>query len=463
MKIAFGHYNIGTKDGVNSVMHSNVNALLELYPKLRITLVGVIKKKLIKSKRVNYINFPELEISPERRILYSQEDVFDYMRSGERIYQKLDYLLDKYDVVIIENTNLGIHPAATYGFYRFAKKNEQGLKKRKVLFRIHDFAEDRRGNFIDLLKFEGREHSPYWHKIIFPLRRNLSYIVINSTDVKKLQGHGLFEENKVFYIPNPIDENMKYDDTKTSLKLRELLIKKEKMNKDALIMYSPVRIVPRKNVEEAIFLTMYFQYFFKKPFHLLLSLKTEFGKGVEYAAKIENFVKKHNLPVTVGLNEYVTLKRVKKGGKIVTFGVGDVYNICDKIISTSLLEGFGMFFIESWFFGKSIIGRDLPLITPDFKVKGINLEHLYSTLFINHKDFKSYDQKEKFSLILKLKSKKFREAFHEENRHSVHGVLRFFDKSYEKRIISNNKRHVIRHFSSKPIAREVMKAIHLTH
>jgi len=463
MKIAFVHYTIGEKDGVNSVIHSNIESLLKQFSRLRITLVGVIKKKPIRSKRVDYIDFPELDISPLKKELFSKEDVFDYMRSGERIYQKLDSLLNNYNVVIIENPNLGIHPAATYGFYRFAKKNEQSLKKRKVLFRIHDFAEDRRGNFTDILKFEGRESSPYWHKIIFPLRRNLSYIVINSTDIRKLKGHGLFEEAKVFYIPNPVDMDIKYDDINTSMKLRKLLIRKERMNKDALIIYYPVRIVPRKNVEEAIFLTIYFQYFFKRQFHLLLSLKTDLPEGIEYASKIEDFVKKHKLPVTVGLNNYVALKRIHKKGNLVKYGVGDVYNICDKVITTSLLEGFGMFFIESWFFDKAILGRDLPLITPDFKAKGINLEHLYYTLFINNKDYKSYDQKEKFGFILKLRDKKFREDFHNENRHSVHGILRFFDPDYEKSIIENNKKQVIKNFSSEAIARKIMKAINLTH
>ena len=41
-------------------------------------------------------------------------------------------------------------------------------------------------------------------------------------------------------------------DTKTSEKLRELLISKEKLAKDIKFIFYPVRIVERKNVEEAI-------------------------------------------------------------------------------------------------------------------------------------------------------------------------------------------------------------------
>jgi len=460
MRIAFIHYVTGGRGGVTSVMRSNIKSLLKINKNIEVMLIGAYRRDLLKKhKRVKYVDMPELDINKDCCEKYSKQDIYDYMRDGERIYERLNNLLKGYDAVMIENPIIGVHPAATYAFYLFAKKNEDMGLKRKIIFRIHDFAEDRRGNFIDLLKFTGDERFPYWHQIIFPKRKNLAFVVINSKDVVKVKGHGIIEDNKLFYLPNPVDESLIEKDKKTSKKLRQYLIRKYKLKKDIRFIYYPVRIVPRKNIEEAIFLTSLMDYYRAEDYCLLVSLEERTAEGIKYANMLKRFVRKNKLRVVIGLNDCVTAERVKEKNKIKTFGLGDAYNISDRVITTSLLEGFGMFFIESWFVGKSIIGRDLPNITEDFKNHGINLEHLYSALFIGKKDFKDFSEREKFRMILKLKNKNFRASTYEENKHQLEGMFRLFDKEYEKRLISENRKQVIAHFSSDYIARELLGII----
>lgn len=460
MRVAFVHYNIGGRGGVTSVMRTNIKALLKLHKNVDITVAGAYKRDVIKDhKRVKYIDIPELDIREGRCEKYAKQDIYDYMRDGENIYERLDKELKGYAAVIIENPTIGVHPAATYAYYMFAKRNDELDRKTKVIFRIHDFAEDRRGNFIDLLKFTGYESLPYWHQIIFPKRENLGFVVINSKDIEKIKGHGIIEESKFFYLPNSVDDDLIEKDARTSKKLRQLLIRKYRQKKDIRFIYYPVRVVPRKNIEEAMFLTSLMDYYRSEDYCLLVSLEEHTAEGKRYAKMLKRFVKKHGLRVVIGLNDCVTATRVKEKGKLKTFGIGDAYNICDRVITTSLLEGFGMFFIESWFVGKSIIGRDLPNITSDFKNHGINLEHLYSSLFVDKKDFKDFAQKEKLKLVLKLRDKNFRAKVYEENKHQLEGMFSLFEKEHEKKEISENRKQVIKNFSSGHIAKELLKII----
>jgi hypothetical protein len=46
------------------------------------------------------------------------------------------------------------------------------------------------------------------------------------------------------------------------------------------------------------------------------------------------------------------------------------------MLTTSVAEGFGLVFLESWLAGKSLVGRDLPEITADFRAAGLRLNDL---------------------------------------------------------------------------------------
>src|SRR5690606_9606678 len=52
----------------------------------------------------------------------------------------------------------------------------------------------------------------------------------------------------------------------------------------------------------------------------------------------------------------------------------------DRILTTSLAEGFGMVFLEAWLAGRPLVGRDLPEITGDFKEAGLDLQALHPVL-----------------------------------------------------------------------------------
>ena len=60
----------------------------------------------------------------------------------------------------------------------------------------------------------------------------------------------------------------------------------------------------------------------------------------------------------------------------------DLVLSAEFLITTSITEGFGFSFLEPWLFGKLLWGRKLPEICRDFEMNGIQLEHLYTGLYI---------------------------------------------------------------------------------
>lgn len=458
VKIAFVHYSIGTLGGVPTVMRTNAIALKNIFKNIHITFIGAYSHDVITDKNVKHIDIPELGVNYSEILDFDKQNVLEYIRTGERIYKKLSNFLKNIDYVIIENPIVGLHPPATYAFYKLVSENEKKKGRTKIIYRIHDFPHDRRNYFLNLLKFTGKNKIPHWREVLFPKKNQFGYVVLNKSDSKRLRDNGVGVKNKIFIVPNSISEDTIQRDKRTSKKLRKSIIKKYNLKPDVKFLFYPVRVIPRKNIEEAIFLTQFLNKYLNENYHLLISLIDTNVSRSSYPGSIRKFVKRNNLPATLGLG--LNTKRIMKGQKLLKYGIGDAYNICDKVITTSILEGFGLFFIESWYFNKAIIGRDLPAITSDFKRNGLNLKHLYSSLRIGRKDFKDIKNlHEKLKLSLKLKNKKFIMDVYRNNKQTFESLLKILKKNSNKKLIQENKKKVIKYYSSKYIARQLMKAI----
>ena len=60
----------------------------------------------------------------------------------------------------------------------------------------------------------------------------------------------------------------------------------------------------------------------------------------------------------------------------------DLLAAADLILTTSVAEGFGMVFLESWLAGRPLVGRDLPEISADFVAAGMRLNGLRPRLSV---------------------------------------------------------------------------------
>jgi len=217
------------------------------------------------------------------------------------------------------------------------EKNKNYLKILKILkdkglrlfLQIHDFAED------------GRPAVYFYEDYV----ADCHYGVINSRDYAILINSGL-NRTGLHLISNMVTP---------------LPTCPEPQETGNHILY-PIRAIRRKNIGEAILLSIFFQG------NIPLFITQPPNSPADFPAydSWKQFVAHHGLNVEFEVgqrHDFVTL-------------VHDA----ESLLTTSISEGFGFSFMEPWTAGKRLWGRDLPGITDDFKASGLYLGHLYTRL-----------------------------------------------------------------------------------
>lgn len=491
LHLGIGHYGIGFQDGVNTVISRNVRALLDIDPDLKITLFGKLSPDYEEflppvPDRLEYLNIEEF--SPEaafrRRVEkpIADQQVHDYVWQGTNLAEILDRTLSDIEIVLIENLGVGIDPSVTYAFYLYTHYCDESGSKKRFIYRVHDFVQQRPRFFRNVKKFHEYRFGvvPDWHSVLYPSTPNIRYIAINRYDRSRLIEHGI-EEDSISYIPNSIDRSIIPLDDRTE-ELRSKVVKREGIDPAVRFILYPVRCVRRKNVEEAIFFTHYLNHLASRnsvrnstqivgKFHLIVSLIPEGGDDAQYAEQIREFVKEHKLPVSIGFNDLVALEREMDPTdrlKVEKYGVGDMLRLADLVITTSVLEGFGFAYLEPWILDKPVIGRSIPLITPDFQAKGMNLGHLYSVLIVDEQDYKDLgsekatDEKAleaRLDKILELDDTAFFNRMLARNGTTTRATARLANREKAEKVIANNRRVVESAFSQEVIGRQIHDVI----
>jgi hypothetical protein len=491
LHLGIGHYGIGFRDGVNTVIARNVRALSALDPGMKITLFGKLAanyNEFIKPvpSNVDFRNIDEFNADEaagrlEGKSVFEQQ-VHDYVWMGTNLAEVLVERLSDMDVIMIENLGIGIQPYVTYAFYLFTQfAYTRGMDKR-FIYRCHDFVQQRPANFKNVKKFHHPRFGvvPDWHSILYPAYPSITYVAINRYDRMRLLEHGIEEEN-IYYIPNPVDKAIVPPDDRRE-ELREKIISKEGLDPRIRFLLYPVRCVRRKNVEEAVFLTAFFNRLvdgklmrnncrLKERFHLLVSIRPESGDDGEYANQLVEFVRKHKLPVTIGLGDLVALEREpdpEDDSKLQSYSIGDLYRASDLVITSSVLEGFGFSYIEPWLLDRAVIGRSIPFITPDFQASGMKLGHLYNALIVDDKDYKDIGNtsadpalgvQQRLEKVLRLEDPDYINNFIDRNETSVLATLRLFERERRDALVEVNREVVERVYSQESIGEQLYRVI----
>ena len=324
MKIAYIHYHL-KPGGVTTVLKQQVEAVFNRCDVL--VLAGSLPDSAFPC---DVVHIPGLGYDIHHQNASLPEHVADAV--VEAIYSKWK---DGCDILHVHNPML--------------KKNKNFLKILNALekkgirlfLQIHDFAEDGR----PLSYFA---HQDYIH--------DCHYGVINSRDFNILLKAGLKKEgvHKIVNTVNPL------------LSSRSLKAKTDDFTSanDAPkhhVLY-PIRAIRRKNIGEAVLLSM----FFKDNTPLVITLPPNSPADIKSHDAWKEFVNKNNLNV------------VFEAGLTQEFS--DLVSSADFFITTSISEGFGFSFLEPWTANKMLWGRKLPDICQDFENNSIGLDHLYTRL-----------------------------------------------------------------------------------
>ena len=311
MKIAFVHYHLKT-GGVTTVLKRQVKAIHGTFDTLVLT-----GDRAAAELPCQVMEIPEL----------GYDQPVGYPPTAEMVAERvLKALNEKWpggcDVLHVHNPTL----AKNRQFLQIIKKLQQAGVN--LFLQIHDFAEDGRPD----LYFE--EEYP----------ANCHYGVINARDAAILKQAGL-DVAGLHYIPNAVEG---------------LAVSGGRSPKPQILY--PVRAIRRKNLGEAILLSL----FFKNDQRLAV---TQPPNSPADAASYRDWI------------DWVRENRLR-----VDFEVGKKTDFhllignSESMITTSISEGFGLAFLEPWTAGKLLWGRRLGDICEDFEEKGICLEFLYDRL-----------------------------------------------------------------------------------
>ena len=311
MKIAFVHYHLKT-GGVTTVLKRQVEAIHGPFDTLVLT-----GDRAAAELPCQVVEIPEL----------GYDQLIGYPPAAELVAERvLKALNEKWpggcDVLHVHNPTL----AKNRQFLQIIKRLQQAGVN--LFLQIHDFAED------------GRPHLYYEED--YPA--NCHYGVINARDAAILKKAGL-DVAGLHTIPNAVEG---------------LAVKGNRCPKPQILY--PVRAIRRKNLGEAILLSM----FFNNGQRLAVTQPPNSPADAASYRDWIDWVRENRLRVDFEV------------GKKTEFPIliGD----SESMVTTSISEGFGLTFLEPWTAGKLLWGRRLGDICQDFEENGIRLNFLYDRL-----------------------------------------------------------------------------------
>lgn len=314
MNIAFIHYHL-KPGGVTTVLKQQVATIKD-----RCEVLVISGSPVNDSLSFDAVHIPGLGYDSEATQPYSVDAVTEAV--VQAIFSRWK---TGCDVLHVHNPTL----AKNHNFLKILTGLQQ--KGFKLFLQIHDFAEDGRPN-----AYFPDEYIPDCH-----------YGVINSRDYDMLLKAGLSPQG-LHLIPNMLNPfDAKDPDSPV----------------EKFVLY-PVRAIRRKNIGEAILLSL----FLKNRASVMITLPPNSPADIKAYTDWKKFVKDKNLNVIFEAGLTHDFKRLVLSA--------------DFLITTSITEGFGFSFLEPWSAGKLLWGRSLTDICRDFERNGIRLDHLYTRLLV---------------------------------------------------------------------------------
>lgn len=257
-------------------------------------------------------------------------------------------------VLHFHNHSLGKNRALIPAINSLAKSGN------RVLLQVHDMAEDFRPKNYALLASELPGFNCSLANVL-PLASQVHFGVINRRDETILKKTGI-PASSIHYLPNSVTTNEIPDQENAKHEFG----KRNSIDPKSPLLLYPVRGIRRKNIGEAFLLTL----ISRKPVCVGLTLPPTNPIEQESYQSWKELCVELRLPVLFEL------------GNQEGISFADNVAAADAILTTSIVEGFGLVFLESFAFGKKLVGRDIPPITADFKQSGIQFEQLYSEIRI---------------------------------------------------------------------------------
>ena len=356
VNIAILHHHLN-RGGVSRVILSQLSALAQEIDSGRINVAifhggreGIDQQllSLIEDLKLDLISVPALEYDAERSDFSADDQLAEVIirELAERSFVTSNTVLH------FHNHSLGKNRALIPAIDGLAKSGF------RMFLQIHDMAEDFRAKNYALFASELPRLGCSMANVL-PIAEHVRFGVINQRDRTVLEKTGISEWS-IHYLPNSVSAIEQLPNQEIA---KQNFAKANSTDSNTPLLIYPVRGIRRKNLGEAILLTL----IARGPLNLGLTLAPTNPIEQESYQRWKALCRELRLPVLFEL-----------GDQDASFL--DNIAAADAILTTSIAEGFGLVFLEAFAFGKKLIGRDIPLITEDFKQSGIEFDQLYSEI-----------------------------------------------------------------------------------
>ena len=380
MKIAFIHYHLKT-GGVTTCLKQQLEAL-----KNDCDMCVITGEPAPANFPVKTFHIPQLAYSSVYHKPFEPEDVAAAVASNIR-----SQFNGPCDIVHVHNPLL----AKNAKFLAILKAMQKGGLN--LLLQVHDFAED------------GRAHLYFDED--YPA--DCHYCVVNSRDYQMLLASGLKEQGL-----HPLFNCVSQPQTPP-----------DPVAQRPFVVY-PIRAIRRKNIGEAILLSL----FFGDREKLAITLPPNSAADIASYRDWKVFVDDSRLRVDFdrGLSEPFE---------------AIVYS-ARYLLTTSITEGFGFSFLEPWLFNKLVCGRKLSDICIDFESRGVCLDHMYTQLKVPVDGFDSNGFFDKWKRTIKDTARFFNLQIDPEQIRSAYDAITTGGMIDFGLLAENFQKQVLRHLLS---------------
>lgn len=351
MNFAILHYHLN-RGGVTSVIHNHLRSLDAAAngERHRVAIVHGGRREAwddslpddLSSVEVSLHPVPELEYDADRRS--SPDVLYGDLKS---VFEKLGFHSN--DIVLhVHNHALGKNLALPPALRMLA---EDGFG---LLLHVHDFAEDLRPDNYRRMR---EKYCDRLVETLYPQAGNIHYAVLNGRD-RGILCDGVVDPARVHFLPNPV---VPFPELPPARESREKLNRSFSLAESTRWIVFPVRGIRRKNVGE------------------MLLWGAVFGDDYTYGVTLPplNPAEAKSYNAWKLLSEELNLNcRFNLGDASTGLSFLEILSAADAALTTSIAEGFGMVFLETWLAGNWLLGRDLPEITADFKADGVTFDGL---------------------------------------------------------------------------------------
>ena len=361
MQIVFSHYHLNPA-GVTQVILNQLRSLAGLKGSDRPERVGVLfggRQEGWPDVLWNQLDSNKIDtvLMPLPALDYSQLPALQEEALADEVATLLrQHGFDPDNTVLhLHNHSLGKNVSWPGAIWKLA---DSGYR---LLLQVHDFVEDFRPTNYRHLASAWHAHSPEQVAAKhYPTGNGIHYATLSSRDEQLLRLAGI-DPQRLHQLPNPVAEfHGLPDPDSVAEKVRQSLA----LPADARLVLYPVRGIRRKNLGE---LLLHAAVSPANTWHAVTLAPTN-------PVELPSYDRWRHLAESLELRCLFDVCGSRRVDFIETVAAADA------LITTSVAEGFGMVYLEAWLAGKSLVGRDLPDITRDFKASGLELDNLYAEL-----------------------------------------------------------------------------------